>query len=135
MNKKELRTRLREWQKENNIDLYECYVTHGGAMVLNGVIADTVDIDLRVKETVWRRLVEVGYTSYTLPACGTKPETRQLEVADGISVQLADRMDSFADLIFENGIAYTNIPMTLRHYQELNRDKDQGRIGLLLKLV
>lgn len=135
MNKQELRRLVKEFQKEHGIDLYDCYITHGGALVLNGLIDETADIDLRAKETIWRKMITKGFPMETLPATGTKPETKQLTVAENITMQLAPRDDSFADIILENGLAFTNPSMTLAHYRQLNRPKDQERITLLSNLL
>lgn len=135
MNKLELRRRLKEFQKEHEIDLYDCYVTHGGAMVLNGLLDDTADIDLRAKDTIWRKMRAKDFPMEVLPATGTKPATEQITVAEGITMQLAPRGDSFAEIELENGLAFTNPQMTLRHYRELDRPKDQERITILTKLL
>lgn len=131
MNRLELIKHLNAWYRQYNIDYYSCYLTHGGALLMQGVIKDTADIDLKVSDKVWKLFDQGGFEKTILTAKGDLPETETIKVTDHIDIQCFDSLHNFADLDFDRGIAYRNLQSTLRDYKMLGRPKDIARIQII----
>lgn len=131
MTRLELIKHINAWYREYNIDYYSCYLTHGGALIMQGVIKDTADIDLKVPENIWKLFDNGKFEKTLLSAKGEIPETETIRVTDHIDIQRFDTLHNFADLDFDRGIAYRNLQSTLRDYKLLARPKDLVRIQII----
>lgn len=130
MKRVELIKHLNQWYRDNNIDYGATYLTHGGALIMHGILEETSDIDLKVSPRIWKQFNNGKFEKTILCAKGEIPETESIKVTEHIDIQLAPA-HNFADLEFDRGIAYRTIPATLNDYKLLNRPKDQIRINLI----
>lgn len=113
-----------EW----GIDKTKCYIRHGAAMVMQGILEETNDIDLYVTKQVWDRLLVSGLRYETLPSFGDIPAIDVITLED---IQIIKSDMTYGVLLVSNGIQYTSILDTLQAKLKLNRAKDQDSIRKL----
>lgn len=137
MDKKFLINQMTEFYKKFNVNPTDCYVTHGGAMVLLGLNPTTSDIDLTVTKEVYDRFKnELGFEPIFLEPCGTLPEAETLQVSDYIFLQAETAEQINYDTLFsENDVQFRNMKATYEDYSVLGRMKDLLNLRKLGKLI
>lgn len=137
MDKKFLINQMTEFYKKFNVNPKDCYVTHGGAMVLLGLNPTTSDIDLTVTKEVYDRFKnELGFEPIYLEPCGLLPGNETLQVTDYIFLQAESSEEINRDSLFcENEVYYRNMQATYEDYSVLGRMKDHTNVGILRKYL
>jgi hypothetical protein len=137
MDKQFLIKHLKDFFVEYNVNPKDCYVTHGGAMVLLQLNVSTSDIDLTVTKEVYERFKnELGFEPIILEPCSTLPEAETLQVSDYIFLQVetAEQID-YGTLFSENDVQFRNMKATYEDYSVLGRMKDLLNLRKLSKLI
>lgn len=112
------------------IDPNECFVSHGGAMLMHGLRNSTDDIDLTVSEEVWNYLLVMDkFELKHLPKNGNVEAIDILVVNEDIDVHLVNIKP--VDLISEGVILFTTLEQTYEDKLALGREKDIQDIKLL----
>lgn len=120
MNKQDFMSHLLNWYKDFNIKKEDCFVSHGGAMLMMGLRSNTDDIDLNVTEEIWDKFISLGYEVVELGGNGL-PATKLISVTDKIDIHL---VSDFSDLLEEGGVYFTSPERTIQEKKLLMRDKD-----------
>ena len=129
MNFEQFVNNLKIWASENEVNLDDIHVSHGGSCMMLGIKLNTDDIDLTVTEKIFNRFddperrIDLGDGRYLI------------QVTPNIDIHLAEDDIARPCLIqHESGIWYRDTQRTLFDYQKLNRPKDQHYIQLLTQL-
>ena len=91
----------------------------------------TEDIDLTVSDSVWKMLLDMGYTYKVIPTTNQYPSIKIMQIDEYIDVHLDDCDLNSEDFLYEKNIYYRNAKITLVDKLKLNRTKDQNDISLL----
>lgn len=123
---------LIQWLSCHGLSIDDVSVSHGGSMLLLGLVETTDDIDLTVSSEIFNRFDNGNH------------EIRPLE-NNRYLIKVGKRVDIHTSELHPlqlqsclvkhpNGIWYRNAQQTLIDYSTLGRDKDQEKIKSLLKL-
>ena len=122
---------LTQWASVHGLTFDDFSVSHGGSMLLMGLIDSTMDIDLTVNQELFDRFdngdhrrVEIPNGRYYLQV-GKRVTLHTSEIP---ALQLVQSL-----IKHPNGIWYLNEEQTLLDYQALNRPSDKEKIKLLKK--
>ena len=130
LSKKAFIKSLTAFYDEYAIDPNECFVSHGGAMLMHNLRSGTDDIDLNVSEGVWNYLLEMdNFELKHLPKNGNVEAVDILVVNEDIDVHLVDLKPE--GLISEGVILFTTLEQTYEDKLALGREKDIQDIKLL----
>lgn len=125
--KHELVRAIKAFQEEHLLEGENCWVSHGGSMVMLGLREKTNDVDLNVTKTTYDRLVALGF--------------EETPIADDFSLISFGDVDVHAgsqpasELVEHDGVFFVSLEQTLRDYKMLGREKDRATIVLLESLV
>ncbi len=120
---------LTQWASVHGLTFDDFSVSHGGSMLLMGLIDSTMDIDLTVNQELFDRFdngdhrrVEIPNGRYYLQV-GKRVTLHTSEIP---TLQLVHSL-----VKHPNGIWYRNEKQTILDYQSLNRPQDKEKIKLL----
>lgn len=133
MNKQEFIKCLNDFYTKYKIDPKDCYVSHGGSMLMLGLAETTNDIDLSVTWEVYNRFAgDPDYLITPIPPLGSMEAWELIKVTDYIDIHPIRESNIDESVLFEeNNVRYRNMKATLEDYLAFNRPKDQPRIKLL----
>ena len=131
LNKEQYINWLNDFYVKFNINPKECHVSHGGSMLMLGLRELIEDIDLTVSDSVWKMLLDMGYTYKVIPITNQYPSIKIMQIDEYIDVHLDDCDLNSEDFLYEKNIYYRNAKITLVDKLKLNRTKDQNDISLL----
>lgn len=132
LNLQKFYSHLMQWLSCHGLSIDDVSVSHGGSMLLLGLIETTDDIDLTVSSEIFNGFDNGNH------------EIRPLE-NNRYLIKVGKRVDIHTSELHPlqlqsclvkhpNGIWYRNAQQTLIDYLTLGRDKDQEKIQSLLKL-
>lgn len=132
LNLQKFYSHLMQWLSCHGLSIDDVSVSHGGSMLLLGLIETTDDIDLTVSSEIFNGFDNGNH------------EIRPLE-NNRYLIKVGKRVDIHTSELHplqlksclvkhQNGIWYRNAQQTLIDYLTLGRDKDQKKIQSLLKL-
>lgn len=120
-------SKLIQFAENNKISLDDLHVSHGGSMLMLGLINSTRDIDVTVKPEIFANFEKKGF--YKKPIGNNR---YLMSITPEIDIHLDDNPDCWMDLVqHHSGIKYRNAVATLKDYRKMNRPKDQERILIL----
>lgn len=121
---------LTQWASVHGLTFDDFSVSHGGSMLLMGLIDSTMDIDLTVNQELFDRFdngdhrrVESAFNGRYYLQVGKRVALHTSEIP---TLQLVQSL-----VKHPNGIWYRNEKQTLLDYQSLNRPQDKEKIKLL----
>lgn len=136
MDKVKLQKQLLKWLNKRGYTTSDVIVSHGGAMVLEGVRDDTRDIDLTVSPHVWVEETRRNRNSPIAIGGGVW----LLNVADNIDIHIGgdcifNTDKQVLNICDETDIQYYNMNKTYQQYMKLNRRKDKKTLKQLRETI
>ena len=113
---------LLNWVSENNLNIDDVHVSHGGTCILLGLKENTDDIDLTVTDEVYTKFKAKGLVEVPL-----KDNRSLLKVNSMIDIHVVEPWVNTSTCLkkHDSGIWYRDVEQTIRDYEYLNREKDQ----------
>ena len=123
---------LTQWVHSHGLTLDDVSVSHGGSLLLLGLIETTDDIDLTVSLEVFNKF---DNGRYEVKSIGDNRYLIKVGKRVDVHVSEIHPLQLQSCLVkHPNGIWYRNAQQTLIDYLALNREKDQLKIQSLVKL-
>ena len=123
---------LTQWVHSHGLTLDDVSVSHGGSLLLLGLIETTDDIDLTVSLEVFNKF---DNGRYEVKPIGDNRYLIKVGKRVDVHVSELNPLQLQSCLVkHPNGIWYRNAQQTLIDYLALNREKDQLKIQSLVKL-